>query len=244
MTSCQIRLTSVARLQTSVVMIASWLTILVSATNAVALSVDVGPRPSAEAARSEGGPWQPAVEAHLIAVVDIRTPVASDELDLAIMHVSRIFGAIDVRIDWLDTQTLGVPPSPKPHDGIHQCVVRVEITRSKQPVLANEGLLGMATHDGFDDGGRVLLYLDEVERAAGAHQRSRALVMAAVVAHDIGHLLLPAPAHTTVGVMQTPWDAYTMEQAAQHALRFTPRQGELIRQWLGCCCVGAATRSR
>jgi hypothetical protein len=69
-------------------------------------------------------------------------------------------------------------------------------------------------------------------------------VLALVLAHEIGHVLLPAPAHSEVGIMQSPWNPWTMDQAADHGLFFTAQQGELIRQRLTGCCQVDASRDR
>jgi hypothetical protein len=68
--------------------------------------------------------------------------------------------------------------------------------------------------------------------------------MALVLGHEIGHVLLPAPAHSEVGIMQSPWNQPTMDQAAERGLAFTAQQGKLIRQRLTGCCQVDSSRDR
>jgi hypothetical protein len=59
------------------------------------------------------------------------------------------------------------------------------------------------------------------------------------MAHEMGHLLLPANSHSQGGVMRADWDSEHLLRMVKGVLQFTPEQGELIRSHV----PGAHSRS-
>ena len=53
-----------------------------------------------------------------------------------------------------------------------------------------------------------------------------------VMAHEMGHLLLPYGAHSLAGLMRPAWDRAQVRAAAEGLLTFTPDQAALIRERL------------
>ena len=60
--------------------------------------------------------------------------------------------------------------------------------------------------------------------------------------HEIGHLVLPPPAHSPDGIMRPDWDGADIRHASDGSLRFTLSQRDVIRGKLSACCVSAANR--
>jgi hypothetical protein len=54
-------------------------------------------------------------------------------------------------------------------------------------------------------------------------------ILACVIAHEIGHLLLGPNSHSPTGIMKGKWSAEDLRGAGWGRLVFTPQQGELIR---------------
>jgi hypothetical protein len=54
-------------------------------------------------------------------------------------------------------------------------------------------------------------------------------ILACVIAHEIGHLLLGPNSHSRTGVMKGKWSAEELRGAGWGRLRFTPEQAERIR---------------
>ena len=50
-----------------------------------------------------------------------------------------------------------------------------------------------------------------------------------VMAHEMGHMLLPYGAHSQVGIMRPEWDRAQVKNAVEGVLTFTPVQAALIR---------------
>jgi hypothetical protein len=55
-------------------------------------------------------------------------------------------------------------------------------------------------------------------------------VMGTVIAHEIGHLVLPSGSHSTTGLMRANWTIEELRGSSQLGFGFTPPQRELIRR--------------
>jgi hypothetical protein len=52
------------------------------------------------------------------------------------------------------------------------------------------------------------------------------------MAHEIGHLLLPSGSHSSRGLMRGDWNLEDLRQVDRRRLKFSAREGELIRDVL------------
>jgi hypothetical protein len=180
---------------------------------------------------------------HLTILVDRRVPVSPDELRRASMDVNRILGAIGVTTDW-ELEPSSGHSAPPPADGAPPgFVVHVVIIARVSGLSHAEALpLGLTPPGPHFGGAEVVVFHDHVQDFAQVRHKAAASVLALVITHEIGHALLPAPAHSRVGIMQAEWDQQTMDQADDHELRFTTQQGALIRERLNHC--GGVTAGR
>jgi hypothetical protein len=73
----------------------------------------------------------------------------------------------------------------------------------------------------------ILAYrVDDVAQAQGM---DKAIVLAAAMAHEVGHLLLPFNAHSKTGIMRADWNAGDFRRASCHQLLFTAEEAAQIR---------------
>jgi hypothetical protein len=176
---------------------------------------------------------------HLTILVDRDGPAPSADLRRAAMDVIQIFGAIGVVADWVFD---GAPAAGQAGSGfmVHVAIV----ARTPGSSSAAAVTLGMTppTRDGSS--ADILVFYDHVVEFARAHRTATASVLALVVAHEVGHALLPFPAHTSTGIMQASWDRDAIDRASRHDLVFTPQQGAWIRQRLMTCCTETGRRKR
>jgi hypothetical protein len=122
-------------------------------------------------------------------------------------------------------------------------VVHVTIIARVSGLSLRESLpLGLTPPGPHFGGADVVVFHDHVWEFAEVRHKPVASVLALVIAHEIGHALLPAQAHSSVGIMQAEWDQQAMDQADDHELRFTTQQGALIRERLNHCCGLTAGR--
>jgi hypothetical protein len=78
--------------------------------------------------------------------------------------------------------------------------------------------------------GRVAYILAyRVDDVAQAHGMDKTIVLAAAMAHEVGHLLLPFNAHSKTGIMRADWNEGDFRRASCKQLFFTAEQAAQIR---------------
>jgi hypothetical protein len=80
-------------------------------------------------------------------------------------------------------------------------------------------------------GGRALIFVDHVEKRAESARIDRVRLLAAVMAHEIGHMLL-ADAHSNTGLMRPHWGDRDLQLIDLIGLRFSANEPERIRRLL------------
>ncbi|MGE3509650.1 MAG: hypothetical protein AB7N65_12290 [Vicinamibacterales bacterium] len=131
-------------------------------------------------------------------------------------EVERTFHAVGVRIVWADPgSALRDAPAP---------VKLFVVGSTRRLAQADDGpraaMLGVAP----ESGQWVQVFYGRVVAAVAARQVSIGVVLAHVVAHELGHVLLPPDSHSAVGVMR---EAVGLSHPTFR--RFTDDQGRLIR---------------
>ena len=111
----------------------------------------------------------------------------------AIYQASRMFAAIGVRLEWKGERPQG-PANP--------AVVVVRYTMSTP---GHPGALGFTRP--FDAEKVVTVIYDRILAATTANPRNRAVLLAHVLAHEIGHALIENDAHSPEGIMKGQWTA-------------------------------------
>jgi hypothetical protein len=57
----------------------------------------------------------------------------------------------------------------------------------------------------------------------------RGVLLGAMMAHEIGHLLMGVNSHSREGIMSIPWDARKLQQINLGDLGFTPEQAATLK---------------
>jgi hypothetical protein len=78
-------------------------------------------------------------------------------------------------------------------------------------------------------GTRAYVFLNKVQSFAARHHLVAMQVLACVLAHEIGHLLLPPNAHWPNSVMQDRWHPSLFLSSSPRLLGFTRDQAKLLR---------------
>jgi hypothetical protein len=89
------------------------------------------------------------------------------------------------------------------------------------------GVMGVAQRT--PNGYIAQIFFRQVQEFAITYDVDLGTVLAHVIAHEIGHLLLPGNAHSPTGVMQPYWDRALVRDAVQGVLTFTEAQAARIR---------------
>jgi hypothetical protein len=73
------------------------------------------------------------------------------------------------------------------------------------------------------------VYFDSIQQLSREHRTLAAPVFGAVIAHEIGHLLLGPGAHSRAGIMSPHWGREELKQVQQGLLIFAGSQAKQIR---------------
>lgn len=168
------------------------------------------------------GVIQAEVTVRLINQHDELQPV----LGLAQAAAEGLYRRAGVRIRWVGGQ---------PQDG-HAAFTVVISAAATSPVARSvtPDVLGMAMPgDGRTRGTLARVFGDRVAAFATAQGLHLGSLLGCVIAHELGHLLLPLNAHASVGIMQPVWRARALPPHAPGVPGFLPWQADLLRQRVG-----------
>ena len=150
--------------------------------------------------------------------------VPTDVLHRAEQEVVRIYRQVGVEVVWdaaMDTAATGdatvcrlfviiVPPGMADGMAVNPTAMGVAITSSK-----TRGRL-------------AYIFYNRIENIASGANADVAQVLGHAMAHEIGHLLLPA-GHSATGLMRGDWNKDDLGEAVRGRLLFTAGQAMLIR---------------
>jgi hypothetical protein len=152
-----------------------------------------------------------------VRIVD-RAHVQPDVMSAVTKEVSAIFEHGGVEMIWL-----------KGSDRVDFLRLLVILDPEPSKHTSESGDTMGVTLDGVGDSHRVAyVFVDRIERVSREAGQKAATVLAYVLAHELGHLLLPAGSHTKAGIMQARWDLKALSQAAQ-GVYFTREQAARMR---------------
>jgi len=141
----------------------------------------------------------------------------------------RILDAARVRVVWVDC--LEKPPIIE-----SEALCRRGWTQQTPAVRLLSGhVTGMYQDLEFGFAAIPVLATVNYERIARRAGRDDApyilpIILGCAMAHELGHLLLRDPGHSTTGIMQPRWGDQQTQQALTGQLRFTTPQAKLIRE--------------
>jgi hypothetical protein len=92
---------------------------------------------------------------------------------------------------------------------------------------ATSSVMGVAQRTAA--GSSVRVFFKQVHDFARTYHVDLTTVLAYVIAHEVGHLLLPATPHSPTGLMQAEWHRAVVRDAARGSLTFTEPQVARIR---------------
>ena len=175
----------------------------------------------------------------LVLIVENKAAIPMDVLEGARAHVERIYRHSGIQIIW---SAEGRKPSPR--DAMQLTVVIVPECFNRNICQSNSAMgsaVGAEGHGAkrayiFADRVFILILWGFVKRMPIVHPE--ALIMGHVIAHEVGHLMLPSPGHTDDGLMRAELNLHSIEEALRGDLLFTYRQEEEMRRVLKNYRVG------
>jgi len=143
----------------------------------------------------------------------VSNPVWDAATDLA----TRMFAKVGVRLEWKAQN------SEAPADGV---AVQVKLIPD-MPGHAE----AMAFANPFSSPPVIIVMYDRIQFATDRVPGLRGALLAHVLVHEIGHVLMKSDAHSPVGVMKAEWSGSDYSRIANRLpLRFSPADAELIRR--------------
>jgi hypothetical protein len=94
-------------------------------------------------------------------------------------------------------------------------------------------VLGMAPTTKQVRGTQAWAFYTAIQAAALPNGVVPTLLLGHVIAHELGHLLLPDNVHSQTGLMRDGWDELQLIRATTRNLTFTPEESALIRLTVG-----------
>ena len=160
--------------------------------------------------------------------------IANDVIARAQQRVTDIYKIIGVQVRW---QVTVCPPAPsssvadtltEPSDFV---VIVLSPNMSRRLKVARD-VVGMAIVPP-QGGGRIAYVLfDRVTRVARTARLDVTDILGMVMAHEIGHLMLPDGSHSDSGLMRADWKIKELHRPLHAAFEFTIPEGEAIRRHL------------
>lgn len=158
-----------------------------------------------------------AIVIHLTNLADVPAVVLRD----AQQQVAEILRDAGVDVRWsTDACARGSEPG----------AVRLTLLPYETGALqyGRRAVLGAANRSG-DGVGTAWVFYNRVTREADRHGVAAAPVLAAAIAHEIGHLLQPVPGHADRGLMRAEWNHGDYLRATDGRLRFSVTEAAELR---------------
>jgi hypothetical protein len=149
--------------------------------------------------------------------VDNIAMVPADMLEFAEDRAADVFRRIGAGVRWIDQDSL-IREHVKPPF----TVVLVNAAGNARQALLVEDTLGFADPQVH----RAHVFYDRIEALTARSRRSPASILGDVMAHELGHLMLPPPGHSPDGIMRRgvdieigPIETFTTSQAREILFR-------------------------
>ncbi len=159
--------------------------------------------------------------------VSDRTSTSPDVVIHAMRIASTIYRRIGVGIIWVEWD------HPKASDSrFRRLGLVIDTGRMVHDSNASPEVMGFAP--GAPDARAEMAFVlyDRVRENARRQRVEIGTLLGHVIAHELGHLLLPAPSHAQDGIMRGRWQHRDFEMAGRGQLFFEGPQGALIRRAL------------
>lgn len=145
----------------------------------------------------------------------------------------KVLAKAGVPTEWIDCAMPEAKHNPvcvPPRDSRVDLVVRILAGSKEARAGIHPSCCGYAQRAEDGSGGTyATLFFDCVEKTAKELGMHRDVVLGHLVAHELGHLLLPEGAHSKRGIMRGQLNREDWLAAAQGTLLFTTQQAEQLR---------------
>jgi hypothetical protein len=162
--------------------------------------------------------------------------VPADSLSRATALVTRIYERIGVRTEWMgvarpaERSTESGRRGETPSRPAAQMTIIILSPEMAARVPVAENVLGYAAVPEEGMGSIAFAIYQRVRAAAGQIPAHEADLLGFVMAHEIGHLVLPRGLHADSGPMKNHWHVRDLQRVDLLALEFSAEQAREIRR--------------
>ena len=144
-------------------------------------------------------------------------------------EATRIFAEANVQVQWINC--LKKSESEDCHHSLRTDEFMLHIVhhgKTKTDLVFGEAFLGEDGTGKYAD-----VFFDRIEAACTPPELDTSQLLAAVAAHEVGHLLLGSRAHSSSGIMQPVWEKECLRKVWMGSLLFTRQQAQSMQQRFG-----------
>jgi hypothetical protein len=170
---------------------------------------------TARAATAADAPERATIVLH----VDDFASLLPGDLDAAETVARRIFALAGVRTVWVH----GREKAPPIEGALHLKVLVLSREMAERKIAA-DGVGPTVLGQAAKECGRAYIFAHRIADVAARNQRDLGSVLGRIIAHEVGHLVLPENSHSASGIMSAGLDLRPTAFAA-----FTPEQEGAIR---------------
>jgi hypothetical protein len=152
-------------------------------------------------------------------IVMNQAELPDDVLGEAQQEMRRIYAAAGLRLVWNDDA------EAPGHARLQMNLVRKTLGKAARV----RDVMGIAARPDRGKGTVAYVFVTRIDDFARQHHIPFPEMLALVMAHEAGHLLLSAHSHSDTGLMQGRWDKTLLQGATRRRLTFTPEQVESMR---------------
>ncbi len=177
---------------------------------------------------------QPPANEIFIRLYDFAGTPARD-VARAKQEASAIFARSKVRLTWLNC-TLDAerkPADPACHAVRGPAVLNLRLVPQQMAPKNGlpKGIFGFSLMSASGDfSSTANIYLERVSAIADGRKYRRGVVLGAMIAHELGHLLLGVGSHSKMGLMTLPWGPKILTAADQGTLGFSKRETRKLKK--------------
>jgi hypothetical protein len=164
-----------------------------------------------------------------VQIID-RAQVPEDTLERARTEAARVFELSGVTLAWVDATGCQ-----------NSCLTVRIVTQAVSAKSSNPRVLGVAPGTKETRGINLWIFYPRVSAYSADLGMDASQLLGYVIAHEMGHLLLPYGAHAAAGVMRAEWDRAQVRSAVNGLLMFTPDQAALIHERLRASASAVAS---
>ena len=158
--------------------------------------------------------------------------VPAETLNRARDDATRVFRRSGIALIWVDAETYRAG-----------CLTVHIVTQPVGAISRNPHILGIAPITQEARGTNLWIFYPRIIAYSANLGMAASQLLGHVMAHELGHLLLPYGAHSVAGLMRPAWDRAQVRAADEGVLTFTTHQAGLIRERLHAS-ASPTTRAR